>query len=207
MHTIVHAKNRQAGHRSVISGLRKSGFVPAVVYGFETDSTPIAINARDFEKTLREDGKNAVITLDIEGKKINVVLNDAQKDTLKGRLVHLDFLAVNMDKSLEIDIPIIVKGESIGVKNGGVLQQPSREVQLSVIPSEIPENIEVDVSTLDIGDRLAVSDIRHKIPYNIISDDDLILVAISAPSSDEDTDVKTSIPQPIEEAGIANNPQ
>ncbi|MGX9132862.1 50S ribosomal protein L25/general stress protein Ctc [Rummeliibacillus sp. JY-2-4R] len=181
MSTIVHANKREAGHRSVISNLRKNGFVPAVVYGYQTDSTSIAVNARDFEKTLREDGKNAVITLDIEGNQIKAVINDAQRDTLKGQLIHLDFLAVNMSESLEVSVPIVTTGESVGVKENGVLQQPNREVTIKVKPSDIPENIEVDITNLAIGDTLTIGDIREKVNYTIVGEDDVTLVTISAP--------------------------
>lgn len=181
MSTVVHAKKREVGHRSVLTELRQVGFVPAVVYGYKTESTPIAINARDYEKTLRENVKNSVVTLELDGKKINAVLNAAQKCALKGTLVHLDFLAVNMSDALEVSVPVSITGDSVGVREGGVLQQPNREVILKVKPSDIPESIEIDISALEIAGTLAVSDIRSASTFKILDTDDLLLVTISAP--------------------------
>ncbi|WP_397536742.1 50S ribosomal protein L25/general stress protein Ctc [Rummeliibacillus pycnus] len=181
MITVVHAKKREVGKRSVMSAIRKNGFVPAVVYGYQTESTPIAINAREFEKMLRKDGKNAIVTLDIEGKEIKAVIKDIQRDSLKDKLVHLDFFEVNMSALITVKVPVIVKGQAIGVIAGGILQQPNRMLKLSTKPSDIPENIEVDVSNLAIGDTLTIGDIRDQVNYKIASSDSITLVTISVP--------------------------
>ena len=116
MSTSVTAKSREAHKRSTKTALRKTGFVPAVVYGFKTESTPIAVNAKELEKTIRTEGRNAILTLDVEGKNVNAVLKEVQKDPVKGHLIHLDFLAVSMRQELEVDVPIVVTGTSVGVK-------------------------------------------------------------------------------------------
>ncbi|MGE7920997.1 50S ribosomal protein L25 [Viridibacillus sp. NPDC093762] len=147
MSSVVHAKKRKVENHSALTELRKRGFVPAVVYGYKTEATPITINAREYEKALRSDGKNSIVILEIDGKNLNAVLNEAQKCALKGTLVHLDFLAVNMSDALEVSVPVNLTGDSVGAKEGGILQQPNREVTIKVKPSDIPESIEVDIST------------------------------------------------------------
>jgi len=181
MITVVHAKKREVGKRSVISALRKNGFAPAVVYGYQIESTPIAINVREFEKKLRKDGKNAIVTLDIEGKEIKAVIKDIQRDSLKDKLVHLDFLEVNMSALITVEVPVIVKGQALGVIDGGILQQPNRMLKLSTRPSDIPESIEVDVSNLAIGNTLTIGDIRDQVNYKIAASDSITLVTISVP--------------------------
>ncbi|MGG0658044.1 50S ribosomal protein L25/general stress protein Ctc [Rummeliibacillus pycnus] len=182
MNTIIHAQKREVGKRSVMSALRNNGFVPAIVYGYQIKSTSIAINVREFEKTLRSEGKNALVTLDIEGNQIKAVVNNIQRDTIKDKLMHLDFLAVDMSKLIGIEVPVILKGQAIGVKGGGVLHQPNRTVKLIVKPTEIPENIEVDVSGLEIGKSLTIGDIRNQIKHTIAGDDQILLVSVSAPT-------------------------
>jgi large subunit ribosomal protein L25 len=190
MSTVVHAKKRKVENHSALTELRQRGFVPAVVYGYKTEATPITINAREYEKALRLDGKNSIVTLEIDGKKLNAVLNEAQKCALKGTLVHLDFLAVNMSDVLEVSVPVNLIGDSVGVKEGGILQQPNREVTVKVKPSDIPESIEVDISTLEIGDTLAVGDIRSTSTFEILDTDDFLLVTVSVPTVEvESTEV------------------
>ena len=96
-------------------------------------------------------------------KKLNVVLNDYQSDALKGEIRHADFLAINMTEELEVDVTVQLVGESIGEKEGGVVQQPNREVTIKVKPSDIPETFDVDISELQIGETITVADIREKV--------------------------------------------
>ena len=166
--------------------MRQGGFVPAVVYGYKTESIAISVNSRDLLKTLRVTGRNGVMKLQVEGKEINVVLNDYQSDPLRGDILHADFLAINMTEELEVDVQINLVGESVGEKAGGVLQQPNWELKIKVKPSDIPETFDVDISKLDIGETITVADIRETSKYEIITEDEYILVLLSAPRSEED---------------------
>lgn len=165
--------------------LRNSGFIPANVYGFEIESQSIAINEKDFAKTLREVGRNGVMKLDVDGKSVNVVLSDYQMNVLKGQMIHADFLAINMTEELEVNVAVNVTGDSVGISEGGMLQQPNREVTITVKPSDIPDSIDIDVSGMAIGDTLTVADVRDKVGYPITNEDDYTLVTVSAPRVEE----------------------
>ena len=186
MSTTIQSELRVKEKHSTITQLRAKGFVPAVVYGYETEATSISVNERDLLKTLRVTGRNGVMKLQVEGKEVNVVLNDYQTDPLKGTILHADFLAINMTEELEVSVQVNLVGESQGEKDGGVVQQPNREVDIKVKPSDIPETFDIDISELNIGDTLTVADIREKSKFEILNEDDFGLVTISAPRSEEE---------------------
>ena len=181
MSTTIQSEARVPSKQSALTELRKEGYVPAVVYGYETEATSISVKERDLLKTLQVTGRNGVIKLNIDGKDVNVVLNDYQSDVLKGEIQHADFLAINMTEELEVDVTIHLIGESVGLKEGGVLQQPNREVTIKVKPSEIPETFDLDISKLQIGETITVADIRANSKYEILNEDDHALVLISSP--------------------------
>ncbi|MHA6260519.1 50S ribosomal protein L25/general stress protein Ctc [Sporosarcina sp. CAU 1771] len=186
MSTTIQASVREIEQQSTLTDLRQRGFVPAVVYGYKTETTSISLDGRDLLKTLRVTGRNGVMKLQIEDKVINVVLNDYQADPLKGDVLHADFLAINMTEELEVEVHVNLVGESVGEKAGGVLQQPNREITIKVKPSDIPESFDVDISAMEIGDSITVADIRENSKYEILSEDDHSLVLISAPRTEED---------------------
>ncbi|WP_186673336.1 50S ribosomal protein L25/general stress protein Ctc [Sporosarcina sp. BP05] len=181
MSTTIQSEARVPSKQSVLTELRKEGYVPAVVYGYKTEATSISVKERELLKTLQITGRNGVIKLNIDGKDINVVLNDYQSDVLKGAIQHADFLAINMTEELEVDVLVHLVGESVGLKEGGVLQQPNREVTIKVKPSDIPETFDIDISNLQIGESITVAEIRAKSKYEILNEDDHSLVLISSP--------------------------
>ena len=199
MATTVKARSREIGKQSNLTNLRGEGLVPAVVYGYNKDSTSISVSEMDLLKTLREVGRNGVMKLDVDGETVNVVLSDYQMDVLKGQFVHADFLAINMSDELEVNVVVSFTGNSVGISQGGVLNQPNREVAVKVKPSEIPETIEIDVTELAIGETLTVGDIRNKTNFNILNDDDFTLASVSAPRSDEELETTADEPAVLPE--------
>jgi len=181
------------------TSLRAKGFVPAVVYGYKTESTAIAVEEIELIKTLREVGRNGVIKLDVDGKSVNAVLTDYQQDPIKGHLVHADFLAINMSEELEVSVNVTPVGDAAGVNEGGSLTQANYEVTVRVKPSDIPDHIEVDVSELAIGDTLTLGEVREKIDFEILEEDDYALFSVAAPRSDEELEDLDSANEEAEE--------
>ena len=200
--TTVKTQTRETGKQSNLTELRHEGFVPAVVYGYKTDSTSIAVSEIDLLKTLREVGRNGVMKLDVDGKSVNVVLSDYQMDVLKGKFVHADFLAINMSDELDVNVTVHLTGDSAGVREGGVLNQPNRELTVKVKPSEIPDSIDIDVSELAIGETLTVGDVRDKIKFNVMNEDDFTLASVGTPRSDEDLETTADEPAVDESAEV-----
>lgn len=186
MSTTIQSEMRETAKQSTLTQLRRNGYVPAVIYGYQTESTPISVKERDLLTTLRDVGRNGVFKLNMDGREINVILNDYQEGALKGDIRHADFLAINMTEELDVEVTVHLTGESKGEKDGGVLQQPNREITIRVKPSDIPESFDVDISNMEIGDMITVADIRSKSQFEILNEDDYALVTISAPRTEED---------------------
>jgi len=193
MSTVLSVTKRETGHRSTLTQLRKGGAIPAVIYGYKLDSTPISISAKEFKKSIQKNGQNSVFSLDLEGKKVNVVVSEVQQCSLKDEVNHVDFLAINMAEELEAEVPIKLVGQSVGVSEGGILMQPNLELKVKVKPAELPDSIEVDISSLKVGESLTVAEIRNQTPVEVISEDDYLLVTIVAPVSAEQEEVTASV--------------
>lgn len=182
--TTIQSEDRVVNQKSTLKELRDNDRIPAVVYGYKTETTSISINERDLIKALREVGRNGVIQLQVDGKKRNVVLNDYQTEALGGKIIHADFLVIDMTEELEVSVTVQLVGDAPGEKAGGTVQQPNWELDILVNPADIPETFEVDVSTLEIGDTLTVEDIRKQSKFEILNDDEYALVTISAPRTE-----------------------
>lgn len=171
---------------SVTKQLRADGQVPAVVYGKDKDSKTIAVNSIDLLKTVRDEGRNAIITLDIEnGTSVDVMLHEYQIDPIKDSLIHADFYVVDMSEEMEISVPVRIEGEAAGTKEGGVMQQPQYEVLVNAKPANFPDEITVDVSELQIGDVIAVQDLPVSDKYEFVDEPDAVIVTIVPPTEEE----------------------
>lgn len=191
------AKKRENLSRSTTKQLRKDGYIPGVVYGKSQEPITVSVNNIHLIKTIRDEGRNAIISLEIEDEKsVDVMVHDYQKEIVKDDIIHVDFFAVDMAEEMDVQVPVRIEGEAIGVKEGGVLQQPVFELQVRAKPADIPEEITVDVTNLNIGDSLAVQDIEKTGSYEILDDPETTVVVILAPDTDDveaDTDVDESI--------------
>lgn len=188
MDIVLQAIRRESGARSTLSKLRNQGQLPAVIYGYNVEVTPVALDYKETAKAVQKYGHTSVFKLDLEGKQVNAVLHEVQRDPIKGIVKHVDFLSINMAEELEVNIPVNVVGDSVGVSEGGVLTQPVRELTIKVKPTNIPDSIDIDASGLAIGESLSVADVRNRINFNILNPDEEILVAITPPVVvDDDT--------------------
>ncbi|HCE13084.1 50S ribosomal protein L25/general stress protein Ctc [Enterococcus sp.] len=172
---------REVRPRSLRNKLRHEGKVPAVVNGYKVESTAIAVNAAELEKILRENGLNTVITINLEGKKVNTLIKEYQADTFTRNLTHVEFLSVDMNEETEVEAEVSLTGEAAGVKAGGVLAQNLYAVVVSATPDKLPERVEVDVTALEIGDSLTVADLPKNDDYTIVTDGEEQIVAITEP--------------------------
>ncbi|CAM4219551.1 50S ribosomal protein L25/general stress protein Ctc [Jeotgalicoccus halotolerans] len=181
-------KRAEKSKQSELKELRQNGKVPAVVYGFETENTSLSVDENEFIKVIREVGRNGVIDLEVAEGTTQVMVNDYQFDALKNQITHIDFIAINMQTEVTVEVQIVLEGEAPGQKEGGVLEQPLFEVSVTAKPADIPETIEVDISELNIGDSIHVEDIRSKGNFVIENEDTDAVVIVSAPTEEPEED-------------------
>lgn len=181
------AKNRDEVGRAV-KPLRKEGILPAVVYGEGVKTQSISISGKDFEKAYREAGESTLLTLDVEGKKYNVLIHDIARDPLRGNPIHADFYAVRMDKAIRAQVPVEFIGESPAVKNlGGILVKVMQEIEVEALPKDLPHGLRADLSKLaELEARLTVSDIELPHGVKIIAEMDEVVALVEPPRSEEE---------------------
>ena len=184
----IQANKRTDFKNSTNRKIRDEGNFPAVVYGNKTESTPIYLNSADFIKTIREAGRNGVLTLQVDKQKYSVMLHDIQTDPLKNEIVHADFQVVDMKKEIDTEVSISLVGEAKGTKEGGVLQQSLYEISLKGLPQDIPSSIDVDVSNLGINDTITVGDIKVDKKLEITHNAEDTVASVLPPQQEEEPD-------------------
>lgn len=173
--------------KSTTKEIRNSGRVPAVVYGQEKDSKAISVNSIELVKTVRDEGRNAIISLDVENDNaVDVMLHDYQMDSLKDELIHADFYIVNMAEEMDVEVALRLEGEAQGSKDGGVLQQPLYELQVRAKPADIPEEISVNIESLEVGDSITIADLPKAANYAFLEDEDTTIATILTPDTLDD---------------------
>jgi len=179
--------------------IRKAGSIPAVVYGHNIKSEHLEIAYPEFEKIFRKAGESTLINLSVEGEKArNVIIQDAQKHYLNGKIIHVDFYEVSMTEKLKARIPLEFIGVSKAVKeSGGVLVTVLNEVEVECLPADLPHNIEVDISGLNtFSDVIHVRDLKVNAKVRILADENETVVKV-APPRDVEAELATPVVEDI----------
>ena len=185
---------REERGSSAARRMRKTGFIPGVVYGGNADPTAIAVAERELRKALTTDhGLNAILDVNVNGETRPVILKEYQRDPITGRLAHIDLVVVRLDRPIQTAVTVELVGESPGAKEGGVLQQVAREIMVEALPMEVPDRIEADVSGLAIGDSLRLGDLPQPEGVQFVDDpDETVIATVTVPTRIEE-------PEPEEE--------
>jgi large subunit ribosomal protein L25 len=164
--------------------LRREGVVPGVVYSGGSEATAFQVSERDLRGILSEGA--ALFDLEVEGSKaVPVVIKEAQHHPVRGSFRHLDLMQVNLNEAIQAEVAIELEGaeDAPGVKGGGVLEHVTREVTVEALPTDIPDNICVDVSALEVNDTLSLAAITPPEGVTFIADDveEITIVTVSPP--------------------------
>ena len=180
---------REGTGKGVARRARAAGKVPGVVYGRGMDPVAVEVDRRQFIQALQTDaGLNVLLGLQIDGETITTLPRQIQRDPVRGTLLHADFVKVDLTVEVEAEVPIHLIGgdEAPGVKEGGALEHPLFMVTVKCLPTEVPESIDADVSHLNIGDVLRISDLTASGNFEFVQDPETVVASVAAPVSEEE---------------------
>ena len=160
--------------------LRRAGLVPAVVYGLGADTVAVKVPSRELSHLLAQ-GANTLITLRLDGGEQLALARQVQRDPTRGDLVHVDFIRVRTDVAVAAEVPVHLLGEPEGVRNGGLLEQLVFGLPIEARPQDIPGSIEADVTALEIGDQVRLSDLAIPAGVTPTLEPDALIAQVVAP--------------------------
>ncbi len=183
--SVVEVLDREGRGKNAARRLRAEGKIPGIVYGMARDSFAVAVEPRNIEMILRsETGRNTIFNLSLgtgdKNRKRAVMLKDLQRDPVTERLVHVDFVRVDLEKKVTVDVPIRLIGESEGVRNeSGILEFITRSVQVECLPNDIPDSLELDVTELHVGQHASISDLTLGEELTLMIPEDTTVLTIA----------------------------
>ncbi len=204
MNIKVEAQLRDKGKRSDLNKFRNEGYIPAIIYGEGKEGTKILLNKIPFLKNYKKSlGEVAFFEIKVNGKSYTTFIKEKQIHPVTREFTHIDFVELYEGKKITLEIPINYTGEALGTKEGGLLEILHRKIEISCLPKDIPEEINIDVSNLEIGDSIHFADI--KIPENVDTNmtDITTLVAVRAPRKEEIVEVEEEVEEEIEGEEVA----
>jgi large subunit ribosomal protein L25 len=192
------ATPRKTIRKSDLHTLRASGMIPAVIYGPELESISVSIPKGDFTQLYKKSfAEVSFWDIELNGDQFHTILKDKQIHPVTREMLHLDFMVVSAEAIIEVEVPIIITGEPIGVKEGGMMEIVQRNVKISCKANEIPDELTLDVSNLKIGESLHIRDLPQG-NWQVKEHSDVTLVAIHAPRA-EVVEEKPAAPAPEEQ--------
>jgi len=185
-----------------VKSLRRQLIIPANLFGAGITSQAVQVSESIFQKIYAEAGETSVVDVQIAGesKSVPVLIHQLQRHPVTGKVIHVDFLQVDLKKKITTSIPVELSGEAPAVKNaGGVLVQALNEIEIEALPTDIPESLIVDVSNLtEIGQALILKDVSLPSQVTLLTDIESTLVTIQEPAPEE---VEVETPPDVEEEG------
>ncbi|MFV9511732.1 50S ribosomal protein L25 [Tepidibacillus sp. LV47] len=180
--------------------LRDHGFIPGILYGGGKGNQTIQIEQKTFLKQLKEHGKSGFFALTMGNDTFPVKINEIQINPIDRQVVHVDLQRIDLDRPVEMLVPIHFFGQSIGERNGGVIQQQLREIKVRALPASIPEFIQVNIADLDIGDSLYVKDLMLPEDVEVLHDKDSVILKVVPSRMDQEAHLE----EPTKEPEVVN---
>jgi large subunit ribosomal protein L25 len=202
---LLEAQLREEIGKNRSKALRHKGLIPAVVYSDGKESLSIKVSRSELLKLIHQHQiENAIITLKVKDDKKKAsrpcMIKEMQHDPVKGDILHIDLHEISLTKALKVNVPVATKGEATGIKaDGGSLEHIMWEIEIECLPTDIPKNIEVDISALKIGDVIHIKDIQFPPKIKVLSDPESIVLHIAEPMKEEVA--------PVEGEGAATEPE
>ncbi|MFW6238085.1 MAG: 50S ribosomal protein L25 [Halanaerobiales bacterium] len=198
----VKVEAREETGKGAARRLRREGKIPGIIYGGDRDPLPLAVDPLDIRKKVNS---NVIFDLEIEGGEAEeevAMIKDYQKDVIKGNLIHVDFLKISMDEKIAVSVPVNIVGTSIGVKEGGVMQQLMREIDIEALPDDVPDEVDLDITELDVGDSLQVDDLDVGDSVEILNSPEDVIVTIVTPSEEIEEEIEEELEEEFVEPEV-----
>ncbi len=179
---ILNASPRNAGGKGPAGRVRREGLVPAVVYGLDADPVSVSVGERELSRIFAgASGLNTLITLKVDGASQLTLARQVQRHPVKGTLMHVDFVRVRADQTIQAEIPVQLTGSAEGAQRGGVLEQLVHTLTVEARPADLPPVIEYDITELQIGGQIYVRDLAIPAGVTVLQNADDMVGQISAP--------------------------
>jgi large subunit ribosomal protein L25 len=207
IHLEVQERERSGSRHS--RRLRKSGLIPGVLYGRGHKPHPISVSERELRRVLTGTaGLHAILDVVLEGQKTthSSILKDYQVDPIRGKIDHFDLQEVRLDQPIQTSVVVELVGESAGAKAGGVLSQVAREIRVEALPLEVPERLELDVTSMEIGDSLRLSDLNVPDGVTLLDDPETVLATVTVPTKVEEPEPE-EVEEELEEGAEGEAPE
>ena len=171
-----------------LSSLRKSGYVPAILYGKNQEPLPLQVSVKDFVKVFESAGESTLVYINVDGQAYPVIIHDVARDPVSDDVLHADFYKVRLDQKIKAKVSVVFTGESPAVRDlGGIFVRNVNELEVEGLPQDLPHEITVDISNMNnIGDQVLVKDIKLDSSLIIIADAEEIVATIQAAMSEEE---------------------
>lgn len=185
------AQVREEIGKGKTKGLRDKGFVPAVIYAGGKDALALKLSHRQLVQLVHQHRiEGVVINVNIKDDKKQksrpCIIKEIQHDPVHGEIVHVDFNQISLTEKIKVNVPVVAKGEPAGVKlEGGSLEHVLWEIEVECLPTSIPKDIEIDVSSLKLGDSVHIKDISVPAGTKILNDPEAIILSVAAPMKEE----------------------
>ena len=175
---VLSAQTRQNKGSGAARKIRRSGRIPAVLYGRSGKSISIDLDALEFSNGVKGISESTIVKVDVDGKSYDAFVKDTQRNILDGNILHVDFYEVESGVALRARVSIQLKGNAIGVREGGILEFPLHEIEVECLPKDLPERIEVDISGLGVNQSVHVRDIPLSGAIRVISALDQVVALV-----------------------------
>jgi len=188
MNIVVKTEKRQGLGTNASRRLRAQGFVPAVLYGESMESTPLVLSKKDIIQIMRlETGENTIFKVAVDAEAYDAMIKELQVDPATDELQHVDLIRISMDKPIRVAVPVVHRGEPVGVKTeGGFVDFVTREIEIECLPRDIPESLEIDIAELHINQTFKVQGMAIPAGVKVLTDPNTVLVLISMPHKEEE---------------------
>jgi len=192
------AEKREHRPKGLIKTLRKEGKLPAILYGKDIP-VMLSVSLKEVQNLLLSTSEHAVFTLQYEGSEHEVLVKDYQIHPISRKYMHIDFQEIRPDTKIRTPIAIHLVGSAHGTRQGGILEHHLHELEIECLPRDIPERIEIDVSSLDVGEVIHINDLSLSDSIRVLSDGEQVVVLVSAPKKEVEQ-VEESLEEDEEES-------